>query len=119
MDSIEIIKSPGVGIVLFLYGHVMLLGLAYTAGTYQVPYPSPLAVLTGCSVTCILVHRRIAGWLQLYSLADFLLSCGHRSFSINLATLRLPAITTEIRHRYCLTLVSLRMAYIFHGSSNF
>lgn len=32
MDSIEIIRSPGVGTVLFLYGHVMLLGLAYTAG---------------------------------------------------------------------------------------
>jgi hypothetical protein len=34
MKTLEIIKSPGVGIVLALYGHVMTLGLAYTASTH-------------------------------------------------------------------------------------
>ena len=34
MSTWEIIKSPGVPVVLFLYGHVMLLGLAFTAGTF-------------------------------------------------------------------------------------
>ena len=32
MSTMELIKAPGVAIVLFLYAHVMLLGLAYTAG---------------------------------------------------------------------------------------
>jgi hypothetical protein len=31
MSTWEIVKSPGVPVVLSLYGHVMLLGLAYTA----------------------------------------------------------------------------------------
>jgi hypothetical protein len=34
----ELIKSPGVPMVLFLYGHVMLLGLAYTACP-SLPFP--------------------------------------------------------------------------------
>jgi len=32
MSTLELIKAPGVAIVLLLYAHVMLLGLAYTAG---------------------------------------------------------------------------------------
>ena len=32
MSTWEIIKSPGVPNVLYLYGHIMLLALAYTAG---------------------------------------------------------------------------------------
>lgn len=32
MSTLEILKSPGVGTVLFIYGHFMLLGLVYTAG---------------------------------------------------------------------------------------
>jgi hypothetical protein len=32
MSTMELIKAPGVAMVLFLYAHVMLLGLAYTAG---------------------------------------------------------------------------------------
>jgi hypothetical protein len=31
----ELIKAPGVAMVLFLYAHVMLLGLAYTAGQFS------------------------------------------------------------------------------------
>lgn len=37
MTTWEVIKAPGVPIVLFVYGHVMLLGLAYTAGTHLSP----------------------------------------------------------------------------------
>ncbi|PMD30438.1 MFS general substrate transporter [Hyaloscypha variabilis F] len=33
MSTLELIKAPGVAMVLLLYGHVMLLGLAYTAVT--------------------------------------------------------------------------------------
>jgi hypothetical protein len=40
MNTWDLIKAPGVGIVLFLYGHVMLLGLAYTAGSSPPPSPS-------------------------------------------------------------------------------
>jgi len=32
MSLLEMVKAPGVAYVLFLYTHVMLLGLAYTAG---------------------------------------------------------------------------------------
>jgi hypothetical protein len=32
MSTWEVVKSPGVPMVLFIFGHVMLLGLAYTAG---------------------------------------------------------------------------------------
>ncbi|TVY80317.1 Efflux pump azaK [Lachnellula suecica] len=41
MSTLEIIKSPGVGVVLFIYGHVMLLGLAYTAVMPVFWYTSP------------------------------------------------------------------------------
>jgi hypothetical protein len=30
-----VLKSPGVGVVLYLYAHVMLLGLADTAGEFR------------------------------------------------------------------------------------
>ena len=36
MSMWEIIKSPGVTIVLYLYGHIMLLALAYTAGCFPI-----------------------------------------------------------------------------------
>jgi hypothetical protein len=48
MSTMELIKSPGVPMVLFLYGHVMLLGLAYTAGL-SLPVPTqtfPTTTLT-------------------------------------------------------------------------
>jgi hypothetical protein len=32
MSTLELIKAPGVAMVLFLYAHVMLIGIAYTAG---------------------------------------------------------------------------------------
>ena len=32
MSTQELIRSPGVPAVLVLYGHIMLLGFAYTAG---------------------------------------------------------------------------------------
>jgi hypothetical protein len=35
MTTWEVLKSPGVGVVLYLYAHVMLLGLAYTAGRFR------------------------------------------------------------------------------------
>jgi hypothetical protein len=32
MSTWELIKSPGVAMVVYLYGHIMLLAFAYTAG---------------------------------------------------------------------------------------
>lgn len=43
MTVMELLKAPGVGFALFLYGHVMLLGIAYTAGTpILLPFSSHL-----------------------------------------------------------------------------
>ena len=38
MTTWEVLKSPGVGVVLYLYAHVMLLGLAYTAGGFRLDF---------------------------------------------------------------------------------
>jgi hypothetical protein len=37
MTTWELLKAPGTGIVLYIYAHVMLQALAYTAGTYRLP----------------------------------------------------------------------------------
>ncbi|CAG8979685.1 hypothetical protein HYALB_00003916 [Hymenoscyphus albidus] len=57
--TMDIIRSPGVPIILFLYGHVMLLGLAYTA-------VSPVYWFTdisigGCSFTPMQISYFLAG----------------------------------------------------------
>ncbi|KAF8847206.1 MFS general substrate transporter [Acephala macrosclerotiorum] len=41
MTTMELLRAPGVGIVLALYGHVMLLGLAYTAVSPVFWFTSP------------------------------------------------------------------------------
>lgn len=51
MTTMELLKAPGVGIVLALYGHVMLLGLAYTAGMPLSALPSPLFPMTQIPLT--------------------------------------------------------------------
>ena len=38
MSTGELLKSPGVTIVLYLYSHVLLLALASTAGNLQILY---------------------------------------------------------------------------------
>jgi hypothetical protein len=35
MTTWEVLKAPGVGVVLYIYAHVSLLGLAYTAGGFR------------------------------------------------------------------------------------
>lgn len=115
MSIIELLQAPGVVYVLCLYGHVMLLGLAYTAGTLTClnPTTSPLK-LTILSIPSILVHRARPRRLRLYTHANLLLPRRNRHLPSPLDTRRLPNFTTQIRYRRCLAWLLICMAYLLH-----
>lgn len=55
MSVWEVVKSPGVPMVLYIFGHVMLMGLAYTAGKSR--HGSLMLVLTLSSKPGIPLHQ--------------------------------------------------------------
>jgi hypothetical protein len=44
MTTWELLKAPGVAIVIFVYSHVMLQALAYTAGAFHPSSPQFVVV---------------------------------------------------------------------------
>jgi hypothetical protein len=117
MSTMELMNAPGVAMVLFLYAHVMLLGLAYTAGqspSLPPPSPQPIKLTPNSSVASFLVLGCRNRRLWLLSEANIVLPHGNRHQPSHLATLRLPNPTTPIRNRRRTTRLSLHVANIFH-----
>jgi hypothetical protein len=118
MSTWQIVTSPGVPVVLFLYGHVMLLGLAYTAGTspYPIPiYPSPNS---SHSIPTMVVHQHPERRLRLHTYPDLQLRQFGRNLSSHLAPLRLPPTPKQSRYRRDSTWMSIFLAPVFcHGSA--
>ena len=112
MSTLELIKAPGVAMVLLLYGHVMLLGLAYTAGLLLSSlHPRSRTISTdNRSHASILVHRACLGRLRIDPTADFVLHRRHWSLSSNLASLCVPDPPTPLWHRRRITRLSLHVA---------
>ncbi len=103
--------------VLFLYAHVMLLGLAYTAGQISsLPALSPqtIKLTPKSSFASFLVFRRRTRRLRLLPKTNIVLPYGYRHQSSHLATLCLPNPTTPIRNRRSATRLSLHVADILH-----
>jgi hypothetical protein len=101
MSLLEMVKAPGVAYVLFLYTHVMLLGLAYTAGMSITLFESTAHLRTSLTIisfsnTCFLVHTPRPRWLRLQSHANIPFHWEHRHLASHLATVFLPDLTTEI-----------------------
>ncbi len=70
MTILELVKAPGVAYVIYLYGHVMLLGLAYTAGMYSSPSPSQETKSISTSEPSILVYKSRTWRLRVHSLPN-------------------------------------------------
>lgn len=64
MSTLEVLKAPGVGIVLYIFGHTMLLALAYTAVSPVMMYTSVAKGGFGFSDQHIAVFMALAGASQ-------------------------------------------------------
>ncbi|KAK4992993.1 hypothetical protein LTR66_000933 [Elasticomyces elasticus] len=64
MTTLQIIKSPGVATVLFIYGHTMLLGLAFTAVIPVFLFTQPSLGGCGFSPQLISIFLAVAGGSQ-------------------------------------------------------
>jgi hypothetical protein len=101
MSILEMVKAPGVAYVLFLYTHVMLLGLAYTAGTSFPLFESIAHIRTSLTIisfsnSCFLVHTTCPRWIWLQSHANIPFHWEYRHLASHLVTPLLPDLTTEI-----------------------
>lgn len=117
MGTLEIIKSPGVGIVLGIYCQVMTLGLAYTASTCLLLFPIPPKLTDLPSNPRLLVYQCRERRLRLHSSPKRRFHSRNRRLASHLAPLRLPTTPTQNRHGRCSEIVSLRVALFLHLSS--
>lgn len=96
MSTWSLVKSPDVLVVLYLYGLVMLIGLAYTAGIIPcIHLTHGLVLTTTISFTRILVYQTQVWWLRIQSPANINLSCWdwHITNSLASRSLSLPPTT--------------------------
>jgi hypothetical protein len=99
ISVMEMIRMPGVAYALFLYGHVMLLGLAYTAGTSQHPAPFPPGTNI-YSNAGLLVYTPISRWLRLYPITNIPLPRKHWRFTSYLASSRLSSTPGKVHYSW-------------------
>lgn len=64
MTTLEIVRSPGVGMVLYIYSHAMLLGLAFTATVPVSMFTQPMLGGFGFTPGIISIYLAVAGGCQ-------------------------------------------------------
>jgi hypothetical protein len=117
MTTWQLIRYPGVAVVINIYGHVMLLALAYTAGEYQYS-PEDVHKLNPCdSIASFLVYEGERRWIWLLSAENISLSGWGRTFSGPVDTPRFPATSTSCRDRRRFAALLSRLADIFCPST--
>jgi len=97
MSVREILKTPGVVNVIYIYGHVGLLACANTASRFQflVQYLPKIDVQTYSSHASLLVHTSRSRGIQFLTPLHLNLSSSSRHFSSDMAPLCLSSITAQ------------------------
>ena len=118
MSTWEILKSPGVAPVLYIYGHVMLLAFAYTAGKPQSPsniWHHVEGHIYSCSRLLLYIHST---WrVRLLAPYDLHFHGDQRPIAINMDPHRLPVLAEEVRNRRCPPRMCGRLPILFHCMS--
>jgi hypothetical protein len=100
MSTWELLKYPGVGMVIYLYGHVMILAFSHTIGLQNL-----LLLLENTnliiSFTVILVYNARTWGLRFLPPADFILSRICWALSSPVDPARVSISTWEIRYQRC------------------
>lgn len=111
MSTWELMKAPGVAIVVFIYSHVIFQALCFTAGMLHHYNLSAGLLLTTCSHTHRTMDPSPSGRMGILFPMDFHHSSSRRLQPSSLDALRLPLPAEQDEHRHCFTYLLHRVAH--------